>query len=235
MSYEKRRARRRKGAGARAPECAIAAGRWVGQQTWCLVSVLTKREINSIKTGQFILNQGYGLRTKLINICTTSSPGDPQMRWNLNARVPSKQGALAHDASQWEYWYIKSGLFWAALTPFSFPGSFLLFWSRAVRYNQSRKGLRMRMPRARCSKGKVGELAEQKPKGEWFTLLILPVPNAVVKHIWILNSIIQCTEYFPFNLGEDCPAEKKNTHTQPAYFYKLLPPYLFCLSFYSPN
>ena len=29
---------------------------WVGGQTRCLVSVLTKRAINSMKTGQFILN-----------------------------------------------------------------------------------------------------------------------------------------------------------------------------------
>ena len=29
---------------------------WVGEQTRCLVSVLTKRAINSMKTGQFILN-----------------------------------------------------------------------------------------------------------------------------------------------------------------------------------
>ena len=56
MRFGKRRARRREGAGAKAPECAIAAGRWVGGQTRCLVSVLTKRAINSMKTGQFILN-----------------------------------------------------------------------------------------------------------------------------------------------------------------------------------
>ena len=56
MSYGKRRARRREGAGAKAPECAIAARRWVRRQTRCLVSVLTKRAINSMKTGQFILN-----------------------------------------------------------------------------------------------------------------------------------------------------------------------------------
>ena len=33
---------------------------------------------------------------------TTSSPADPQMRWNLNARVPRERGALARDGSQWE-------------------------------------------------------------------------------------------------------------------------------------
>ena len=49
MNYGKRRARRREGAGDKAPECAIAAGRWVGKQTRCLVSVLTKRGINSMK------------------------------------------------------------------------------------------------------------------------------------------------------------------------------------------
>ena len=42
--------------GAKVSECAIAAGRWVGRQTRCLVSVLTKRGINSMKTGQFILD-----------------------------------------------------------------------------------------------------------------------------------------------------------------------------------
>ena len=46
----------RSGIGAKVPECAIAAGRWVGRQTRCLVSVLTKRGINSMKTGQFILD-----------------------------------------------------------------------------------------------------------------------------------------------------------------------------------
>ena len=49
MNYGKRRARRREGAGDKAPECSIAAGRWVGRQTWCLVSVLTKRGIYSKK------------------------------------------------------------------------------------------------------------------------------------------------------------------------------------------
>ena len=57
MNCGKRRARRRKGAGDKAPEGAIAAGRRVGRQTRCLVSVLTKRRINSIKKCQFILNQ----------------------------------------------------------------------------------------------------------------------------------------------------------------------------------
>ena len=49
MNYGKRRARRREGAGAKASECAIAAGRWVGGQTRCLVSLLTKKKINSMK------------------------------------------------------------------------------------------------------------------------------------------------------------------------------------------
>ena len=49
INHGKRRARRREGAGDKAPECAIAAGRWVGRQTRCLVSVLTKRGINSMK------------------------------------------------------------------------------------------------------------------------------------------------------------------------------------------
>ena len=66
MSYGMRRARRREGAGAKAPECAIAARRWVRRQTRCLVSVLTKRAINSMKTGQFILNsQIYAQRVPL--------------------------------------------------------------------------------------------------------------------------------------------------------------------------
>ena len=55
-NYGKRRARSRVGAGDKAPECPIAAGRWVGRQTRCLVSVLTKRGIYNIKKGQFILN-----------------------------------------------------------------------------------------------------------------------------------------------------------------------------------
>ena len=75
------------GAGGKAPELPIAAGRRVGKQTRCLVSVLTKRGIDSIKKGQFILT----------NICTTSSPADPQMRVNLNVRVPRAQGAFVRD------------------------------------------------------------------------------------------------------------------------------------------
>ena len=38
--------------------------------------------------------------TKLANICTTSSPADPQMRRNLNARFPRAQGAFVRDGSQ---------------------------------------------------------------------------------------------------------------------------------------
>ena len=139
MSYGKRRAGRREGAGAKAPECAIAAGRWVGRQTRCLVSLLTKRAINSIKTGQFILNQGYGLLTKLTNICTTSSHADPQMLWNLNARVSRAQGALAVTAPSeniiliYQKWAILSSLH-AILV----PRVLSFFGSRAVRYNQSR-------------------------------------------------------------------------------------------------
>ena len=114
MSYAKRRARRRKGAGAKAPEGAIVVGRWVGRQTSCmvsslllrglfvllfltqweplrgvesLVSVLTKRGINSLKTGQ----------SRVTNICTTSSPAGPQMRGNLNTRVLRAQGAFVRD------------------------------------------------------------------------------------------------------------------------------------------
>ena len=49
MSYGKRPAWRREGAGAKAPECVIAAGRWMGRETRCLVSVLKKRAINSMK------------------------------------------------------------------------------------------------------------------------------------------------------------------------------------------
>ena len=51
----------------------------------------------------------------------------------------------------------------------------------------------------------------------------LPLKNSIQSQpggwrgggIRILNSIIQCAEYFPFNLGEDCPAKKKiHTHRQ---------------------
>ena len=56
INHGKRRARRREGAGDKAPECAIAAERRVGRQTRCLVSVLIKRGIDSIKKGQFVLN-----------------------------------------------------------------------------------------------------------------------------------------------------------------------------------
>ena len=45
-------------------------------------------------------HENRSIYTKLTNICTTSSPADPQMRWNLNARVPRAQGApLARDGS----------------------------------------------------------------------------------------------------------------------------------------
>ena len=60
MSYGKRRTQRQEGGGAKAPECVIAAGRWVLQQTRFLVSSLTKRGMNSIKKkGQFKLNYKY--------------------------------------------------------------------------------------------------------------------------------------------------------------------------------
>ena len=89
-------------------------GEWVGRQTRCLVSsllrrglfvllfltqrellcgvespvsFLTKRGINSLKTGQ----------SRLTNICITSSPADPQMRGNLNTRVPRAKGAFVRD------------------------------------------------------------------------------------------------------------------------------------------
>ena len=61
------------------------------RQTRCLVSVLTKRGIKRMKTGQ--------IYTKFTNICTTSSPTDPQMRRNLNARA---QGAFVRYGPQWE-------------------------------------------------------------------------------------------------------------------------------------
>ena len=41
-----------------------------------------------------------------MNICTMSSPVDPQMRRNLNARVPWAQGAFVRDGPQWEYYLI---------------------------------------------------------------------------------------------------------------------------------
>ena len=46
--------------GAKAPEYAIVAGRWVLRQTRFLVSSLTKRGMNSLKKkGKFILNYKY--------------------------------------------------------------------------------------------------------------------------------------------------------------------------------
>ena len=56
----------------RRKKCAITAGRRVGRETTCLVSVLTKRGINSIKKGQFILNsQIYAQRVPTpIHRCT---------------------------------------------------------------------------------------------------------------------------------------------------------------------
>ena len=47
-------------------------------------------------------HENRSIYTKLRNICTTSSPANPQMRWNLNAQVPRAQGALARAGSQWE-------------------------------------------------------------------------------------------------------------------------------------
>ena len=86
MNYGKRRVRRREEAG----DKRIAVRRWVGRQTRCLVSVVTKRGIYSIKKGQFILT----------NICTTSSPADPQMRGSLNVRVLRAQRAFVRDGRQ---------------------------------------------------------------------------------------------------------------------------------------
>ena len=59
INHGKRRGRRREGAGDKAPECAIAAGRWVGRQTRCLVSVLTKRGINSMKQANLYYTHKY--------------------------------------------------------------------------------------------------------------------------------------------------------------------------------
>ena len=89
INHGKRRAQRREGAGDKAPECAIAAGRRVGRQNRCLVSVLAKTGINNIKKGQFILT----------NICTTSSLPDPQMHGSLNVRVPGHRGRLCVTAA----------------------------------------------------------------------------------------------------------------------------------------
>ena len=83
MSYGKRGTRRQEGAGAKAPECAIAAGRWVGRQTKSLLSVLTKRGIEQ--------HENRSIYTNFTNICTTSSPAELQMRRNLNERVPRAQ------------------------------------------------------------------------------------------------------------------------------------------------
>ena len=65
MSYGKSQAWRHEGAGAKVPECAITAGRWKGRQTRFLVSGLMKRGMNSMKTGQLILNsQIYAQRVR---------------------------------------------------------------------------------------------------------------------------------------------------------------------------
>ena len=61
------------------------------RQTRCLVSVFTKRGIKRMKN--------RSIYTKFTNICTTSSPADPQMRRNLNARA---QGAFVRYGAQWE-------------------------------------------------------------------------------------------------------------------------------------
>ena len=73
----------------RRKKCAIAVGRWVWRQTTCLVSVLTNRGIDNIKKRP--------IYAKLTSICTTSSHADPQMRGNLNVRVPLAQGAFVRD------------------------------------------------------------------------------------------------------------------------------------------
>ena len=89
MNYDKRRARRREGAGDKAQEVCHRCGEEGGRQTRCLVSVLAKTGINNIKKGQFILT----------NICTTSSLADPQMRGSLNVRVPGHRGRLCVTAA----------------------------------------------------------------------------------------------------------------------------------------
>ena len=83
MSYWKRRTRRQEAVGPKAPECAIAAGRWVGRQTRWLLSVLTKRGIEQ--------HENRSIYTNFTNICTTSSHAELQMRRNLNERVPRSQ------------------------------------------------------------------------------------------------------------------------------------------------
>ena len=72
----------------KAPECAIAAGRWEGRQTRSSV------RFNEERNKQ---HENRPIYIKLTNICTTSSLADPQMRRNLNARVPPAQGAFVRD------------------------------------------------------------------------------------------------------------------------------------------
>ena len=42
-------------------------------------------------------HQNRPIYTKLTNICTSNSNADPQMRGNLNVRVPRAQGAFLRD------------------------------------------------------------------------------------------------------------------------------------------
>ena len=58
--------------GAKVPECAIAAGRWVLRQTRFLVSGVMKRGMNSIKKDQFILNYKY-IHNEFPHGCTLTS------------------------------------------------------------------------------------------------------------------------------------------------------------------
>ena len=59
----------------------------VGRQPRCPVSVLTKRNKQHEKRPIYINS----------NICTTSSPADPQMRGSLNVQVPGAQGAFVRE------------------------------------------------------------------------------------------------------------------------------------------
>ena len=89
MNYGERRARRREGGGDKAQEVCHRC-RKEGGVTNYVSGVRFNEETN-------IQHQKRPIYTKLTNICTTSSHADPQMRGNLNVRVPRAQGAFARD------------------------------------------------------------------------------------------------------------------------------------------
>ena len=89
MNYGKRRARRREGVGDKAQEVCHRCGK-VGGATNYVSGLCFNEETN-------IQHQKRPFFAKLKSICTTSSHADPQMRGNLNVRVPLAQGAFVRD------------------------------------------------------------------------------------------------------------------------------------------